>query len=81
MEIILTLRTAYRDSFQNSLLHGSKVQTYHVEPVDSDKLSTLSHTYGFQLPRDKRLLDLLCAPFYLGLYLALENLEMNRCVL
>ena len=26
-KIILTLRTAYRDSFQNSLLHGSKVQT------------------------------------------------------
>ena len=40
-----------------------------------DKLSALSHTYGFQLPQDKRLLDLLCAPFYLGLYLALENLE------
>ena len=74
-KIILTLRTAYRDPFQNSLLHGSKVQTYHVEPVDSDKLSTLSHTYGFQLPQDKRLLDLLCAPFYLGLYLALGNLE------
>lgn len=74
-KIILTLRTAYRDSFQNSLLHGSKVQTYQVEPINLDKLSTLSHTYGFQLPQDKRLLDLLCAPFYLGLYLALENLE------
>ena len=43
--------------------------------LTTDKLSTLSHTYGFQLPQDKRLLDLLCAPFYLGLYLALENLE------
>lgn len=74
-KIILTLRTAYRDSFQNSLLHGSKVQTCQLKPINPDKLSTLSHTYGFQLPQDKRLLDLLCAPFYLGLYLALDNLE------
>lgn len=74
-KLILTIRTAYKESFHNLLLNVVKVQHYHVDPISDNKLLELSSTYGFKLPRDKKLTNLLCAPFYLGLYLALDNLE------
>lgn len=74
-KLILTIRTAYKESFHNLLLNKVKVQQYHVAPTSYDKLLELSSSYGFRLPRDKKLMDFLCAPFYLGLYLALDNLE------
>lgn len=74
-KIILTIRTAYKESFHNLLLNKVKVQQCHVLPIPYDKLLELSSSYGFRLPRDKTLMDFLCAPFYLGLYLALDNLE------
>lgn len=74
-KLVLTIRTAYKESFHNLLLNETKVQQYHVDSLGYDKLSELSITYGFRIPRDKKLTDILCAPFYLGLYLALDNLE------
>ena len=74
-KLILTIRSAYKESFQNLLLHKINVQTYHLSPVSHDTLRELSTTYQFCLPQDQKLLDLLCAPFYLGLYLALDHLE------
>lgn len=74
-KLVLTIRTAYKESFHNPLLNETKVQQYHVDSLSYDKLSELSITYGFRIPRDKKLTDILCAPFYLGLYLALDNLE------
>lgn len=74
-KLVLTIRTAYKESFHNLLLNEAKVQQYHVDSLSYDKLSELSITYGFRIPRDKKLTDILCAPFYLGLYLALDNLE------
>lgn len=74
-KLILTIRSAYKDSFQNQRLNRTHVQTYHLEPISHDMLSELSRTYSFCLPQDPKLLDLLCAPFYLGLYLALDHLD------
>ena len=74
-KLILTIRSAYKESFQNLLLHKINVLTYHLSPVSHDTLRELSTTYQFCLPQDQKLLDLLCAPFYLGLYRALDHLE------
>ena len=74
-KLIFTIRTAYKESFHNLLLNKVKIQSHHVNPISRDKLSELSSTYGFKLPRDKMLIDLICAKFYLGLYLALDNLD------
>lgn len=74
-KLILTIRTVYKESFHNLLLDKVKVHQYHVELISSGKLLELSSSYGFRLPSDKRLTDFLCAPFYLNLYLALDNLE------
>lgn len=74
-KLILTIRTAYKESFHNLLLNEVKVQQYHVAPISLDKLSELADMYGFKLPKDKQLTDILRAPFYLGLYLSLDNIE------
>lgn len=74
-KLIFTIRTAYKESFYNILLNSVNVQKYHVDSICCDKLLELSNKYGFMLPKDRKLIDLLCAPFYLGLYLALDNLE------
>jgi len=74
-KIIVTIRTAYIDSFRNLLLNEVSVQSYRVNPISKEVLCKLSDTYGFVLPSDKKLEDLLCAPFYLGLYLTLDNID------
>ena len=74
-KIILTIRTAYVESFRNLLLNAISVQSYHVDPISNELLYELSDTYGFVLPSDKKLTDILSAPFYLGLYLTLDNIE------
>lgn len=80
-KLILTIRTTYKESFYNSLLNKVKVQQYHVELICSNKLLELSNTYGFILPKDKKLLDLLGAPFYLNLYLSLDYLENEKSII
>lgn len=77
-KIILTIRTAYIDSFRNLLLNEVSVQSYHVDPISKDLLYELSNAYGFALPCDKKLTDILRAPFYLGLYLTLDNIEDTK---
>lgn len=74
-KLVLTIRTVYKASFYNCLLKNVKVQQYHTEPISNSKLLELSGTYGFVLPSDKKFKEFLCTPFYLNLYLALENVE------
>ncbi len=74
-KVVLTIRTAYRESFHNLLLNKAKVQQYHVNPISYNQLSELSCEYDFRLPSDRNLIEFLCIPFYLSLYLALDNLE------
>ncbi len=80
-KLIFTIRTTYKESFHNALLNKVKVQQYHVELIYRNKLLELSNTYGFMLPEDKKLLELLGAPFYLNLYLSLEDLEDETSVI
>ena len=58
-KIILTIRTAYKDSFHNLLLNEVCVQLYHVNLISKDLLYELSITHGFVLPSDKKLTDIL----------------------
>lgn len=74
-KIVLTIRSAYKESLYNSLLNKARVQTFHVNPISDDDLLKLATSYGFKLPKDQKLIGLLCAPFYLGLYLALDHIE------
>lgn len=74
-KLIFTIRTAYKESFHNALLNKSKVQDYHVNLIGYDRLLELSNKYDFKIPNDKNLIELLCAPFYLNLYLSLDNLN------
>ena len=67
-KLILTIRTAYKESFHNLLLDKVKVQQCHAELMSNGKLLELSNNYGFRLPNDKSFLDFLCAPFYLNLF-------------
>lgn len=62
-KIILTIRTAYMESFHNLLLNTVSVQSYHVNPISKDLLYELSVKFGFVLPSDKKLIDMLRAPF------------------
>lgn len=73
--LILTIRTAYKESFHNLLLNKVKVKHYHVNLIGYDRLLELSATYDFKIPSDKKLTELLCEPFYLNLYLSLNNLN------
>ena len=80
-KLVFTIRTTYKESFHNILLNKVQVQQYHVEPIHCNKLLELSNTYGFILPEDKKLLELLCAPFYLKLYLSLDDLEDEKNII
>ena len=80
-KLVFTIRTTYKESFHNILLSKVQVQQYHVEPIHCNKLLELSNTYGFILPEDKKLLELLCAPFYLKLYLSLDDLEDEKNII
>ena len=65
-KIILTLRTAYRDSFQNSLLHGSRFR-----PIMSNRLTLISCPLYpipmvFSCHRTSGCWICFCAPFYLA---------------
>lgn len=74
-KLILTIRTAYKESFHNLLLNKVKVKHYHVDLIGYDSLFELSVKYDLKIPSDKKLTELLCAPFYLNLYLSLDNLN------
>lgn len=80
-KLIFTIRTTYKESFHNTLLNKVNVQQYHVVPIHHNKLLELSDTYGFVLPEDKKLLELIGAPFYLNLYLSLDDLEDETSVI
>lgn len=77
-KVILTIRTAYMESLHNTLLNHFKVQNYHINLINHEQLLNLSNTYGFKIPQDRQLIDILGAPFYLGLYLALDDLDKEE---
>ena len=74
-KIIFTIRGDYKEAFIADLLPKEKVNIIHIDPICSDVLEKVSEEYKFKLPTNKRMVELLCIPFYLRMYLALEDLE------
>lgn len=77
-KLVFTIRTTYCEPFRDYMLQSVRVQQHQVRPIDRGVLSELSRTYGFILPKDDKLLELLCTPFYLGLYFRIEDLDKQE---
>lgn len=77
-KIVFTVRNAYKESLLNRLLANVRVEQFCINTISDKKFISLAEVYDFQLPRDKRLRDLLCTPFYLGLYLSLDNIDKEE---
>lgn len=70
-KIIFTTRHSYLDDLRNMLvsLYGIAFHTQNIEKISYTELVSLSQAYGFTIPDDARLQDLICNPFYLNEYL------------
>ena len=78
-KIIFSIRTGYISLFKTFLScemnigsYDTNVYSYHIEPITQDYLAKISVEYNFLLPNDKNMLNILCRPFYLKLYLRLN---------
>ena len=69
--IIVTIRIQYKEGFNNAILDGIATDQYYIENVKKENLRTISEKYGFELPSNSSLENLICNLFYLKLYLDL----------
>jgi len=69
-KIIVTIRTAFKDDFVNSILHTADCQEHELRRITAEELSRVESTYGLALPIDTKLRDLLRNLFYLKLYVS-----------
>jgi len=69
-KIIVTIRTAYKNDFVNSVLHAADCQEHELRRITVDELSRLESAYELALPIDTKLRDLLRNLFYLKLYVS-----------
>lgn len=76
-KMIFTIRTAYKSGFCNLCLDETPYIELPITQIDADLLADLSVQYGFQLPKDEKLRDLLRDLFYLKLYLKLDPTSLN----
>lgn len=71
-KLIITIREPYLASFCGAILDNSvSYNPFQIKSINPDILRKLSGKYGFSLPEDNRLKDLLCNLFYLKLYLSI----------
>lgn len=70
-KLIFTTRHSYLDYLRNMLvtMFGLTFQTQNIEKISQLELASLAQTYGFTLPNDARLQELIRNPFYLNEYL------------
>lgn len=70
-KIIFTTRHNYLENLRYLLisLFGLTFQTHDIQKISRDELTSLSQTFNFSLPKDERMQDLICNPFYLNEYL------------
>lgn len=73
--IIVTIRTAYKESFCNNFLENLYYDEYKIDCISNEKLISLGEEYGFLVPTDIKTRDLLCNLFYLKIYLSLNLLR------
>jgi len=67
-KIVFTIRYNYLESLQIQFL-DLDFKTINVEKISNEQLIQLSKEYGFSLPRNRKLLELIKIPFYLEQYL------------
>lgn len=70
-KVVLTTRSGYLSDLQFLLVntYGLEVRTAMISDLSIEELVALGAQYGFTLPTNERLQDLLRNPFYLGEYL------------
>jgi hypothetical protein len=69
-KIIVTIRTAFKSGFVDSVLCTQDYQEYELRRISAEELSHLESAYGLALPTDTKLRDLLRNLFYLKLYVS-----------
>jgi len=77
--VIFTIRDYYLDDLTWELTEASSIcafQAIPIEKISKPKIIKLGTEFGFILPQNERFLELLCAPFYLNLYL--QSYESGR---
>lgn len=70
-KLIFTIRTAYKNSFCATFLDGVSCEELQINQISESTLAQMGEQYGFCLPEDNKLRNLLCNLFYLKLYLKL----------
>lgn len=79
-KLFFTIRTAYKDAFRASFLDGVPCEELRIDCIHEETLTQLGKQYGFRLPEDGKLRDLLCNLFYLRLYLELGSSAASESV-
>lgn len=79
-QVIITIRTAYRNIFLNTILQTTDIDEYLVENLSAENLSTLEVENGLTLPTDIKLRDFLQNLFYLKIYLSIPDSSPNGSV-
>lgn len=78
--IVFTVRYGYLDDLRFQLieiLQQPKFNTININGLKESELESLSKQYGFNIPSNKRLADLISIPFYLNEYLGIYK-EINQ---
>jgi len=70
-KIIFTTRHNYLDDLRYLLLslYNLAFQTQDIKKISNEELISLSQNFGFSLPEDEKMQELICNPFYLNEYL------------
>ncbi len=78
--IIFTVRYSYLDDlrFQLKENYGTDFTSINIPELTQEEIRKISENYGFELPENERLINLLAMPFYLNEYLQnYESVESN----
>lgn len=69
--IIFTTRLNYLDDLKYLFVdvYHQKFNPYYIPNIPIEDLNAISKTYKFHIPSDKKLIGLICNPFYLNEYL------------
>ena len=73
-KVIFTVRYGYLDDLRFQLieiLQQPNFNTININGLKESELESISKEYGFNIPSNKRLADLICIPFYLNEYLGI----------
>jgi len=80
-KVLITTRYGYIDALKYQLteIHRAAFQSIIIEKLKIKDLHSLAEKYNFNLPQNKRLLELLRTPFYLNEYLRTGK-KLNKTI-